>query len=58
MIPYARPDLDADDIQAVLATLQTEWLTNLAGQFSIGHCQSHFLVVWRLIFSFPKLLAN
>lgn len=27
MIPYARPDLDADDIQAVLAVLQTEWLT-------------------------------
>jgi UDP-4-amino-4,6-dideoxy-N-acetyl-beta-L-altrosamine transaminase len=27
MIPYARPDLDADDIQAVLDVLQTEWLT-------------------------------
>src|SRR5271165_1985644 len=27
MIPYARPDLDADDIQAVLEVLQTEWLT-------------------------------
>jgi UDP-4-amino-4,6-dideoxy-N-acetyl-beta-L-altrosamine transaminase len=27
MIPYARPDLDPDDIQAVLEVLQTEWLT-------------------------------
>ena len=27
MIPYARPDLDADDLQAVLEVLQTEWLT-------------------------------
>lgn len=27
MIPYARPDLDADDIQAVVEVLQTEWLT-------------------------------
>jgi UDP-4-amino-4,6-dideoxy-N-acetyl-beta-L-altrosamine transaminase len=27
MIPYARPDLDADDIQAVLQVLQTDWLT-------------------------------
>jgi UDP-4-amino-4,6-dideoxy-N-acetyl-beta-L-altrosamine transaminase len=27
MIPYARPDLDADDIRAVVGVLQTEWLT-------------------------------
>jgi UDP-4-amino-4,6-dideoxy-N-acetyl-beta-L-altrosamine transaminase len=27
MIPYARPDLDADDIRAVLEVLETEWLT-------------------------------
>jgi UDP-4-amino-4,6-dideoxy-N-acetyl-beta-L-altrosamine transaminase len=27
MIPYARPDLDAGDIQAVVEVLQTEWLT-------------------------------
>jgi UDP-4-amino-4,6-dideoxy-N-acetyl-beta-L-altrosamine transaminase len=27
MIPYARPNLDADDIQAVVEVLQTDWLT-------------------------------
>jgi UDP-4-amino-4,6-dideoxy-N-acetyl-beta-L-altrosamine transaminase len=27
MIPYARPDLDEDDIQAVVEVLRTEWLT-------------------------------
>jgi UDP-4-amino-4,6-dideoxy-N-acetyl-beta-L-altrosamine transaminase len=35
MIPYARPDLGADDIQAVLEVLRTEWLTQgpLQAQF-------------------------
>ncbi|MBV8215803.1 MAG: UDP-4-amino-4,6-dideoxy-N-acetyl-beta-L-altrosamine transaminase [Verrucomicrobia bacterium] len=35
MIPYARPDLGADDIQAVLQVLRTEWLTQgpLQAQF-------------------------
>jgi len=27
MIPYARPDLNSDDIQAVVEVLQTDWLT-------------------------------
>lgn len=27
MIPYARPDLNADDIQAVVEVLKTDWLT-------------------------------
>jgi UDP-4-amino-4,6-dideoxy-N-acetyl-beta-L-altrosamine transaminase len=27
MIPYARPDLNADDIQSVVEILQTDWLT-------------------------------
>jgi UDP-4-amino-4,6-dideoxy-N-acetyl-beta-L-altrosamine transaminase len=27
MIPYARPNLDVDDIQAVVEVLQTDWLT-------------------------------
>jgi UDP-4-amino-4,6-dideoxy-N-acetyl-beta-L-altrosamine transaminase len=27
MIPYARPNLDSDDIQAVVEVLQTDWLT-------------------------------
>jgi UDP-4-amino-4,6-dideoxy-N-acetyl-beta-L-altrosamine transaminase len=27
MIPYARPDLNADDIQSVVEVLQTDWLT-------------------------------
>jgi UDP-4-amino-4,6-dideoxy-N-acetyl-beta-L-altrosamine transaminase len=27
MIPYARPDLDKDDIQSVVEVLQTDWLT-------------------------------
>src|ERR1700730_3401478 len=27
MIPYARPDLNPDDIQAVIEVLQTDWLT-------------------------------
>jgi dTDP-4-amino-4,6-dideoxygalactose transaminase len=27
MIPYARPDIDSSDIEAVTAVLQTDWLT-------------------------------
>src|SRR5690349_11209047 len=27
MIPYARPDLNADDIQSVVEVLKTDWLT-------------------------------